>query len=475
MRYAFTKIFIGRNTISISVGIAMQILLQSFFMLPVYSEVPDTLWSEDWEGGIGSWYADNGLWEAGVATVGPDSGHLSDNCVGTLLNANYPPNADTRLISPSIKLPSKNLSEKIQLKLWHWFKTQEFQTNYPYSYNPDKCIIQVSVNSGEWKSLRNYCSGLSGMWTQIVLDVSAYADSTIRLGFYFYSTGNNEHNGWYIDDINITKSVIIYKNPEDFESGIDDWSVDNGLWQIGVPTIGPSETYSGEKCAAIYLNGNYPYYANTRLISPEITLKPKDGETPALFFWHWFRMKEYQTNYPYSYNPDYGYIQVKTKNGDWQTVEDAYTGISTTWTQARADLSAYADSTVRIGFYFTSTANNEDNGWYIDDIRLEGVDTAVVKIFGKVEQIINKYTLFQNYANPFNPSTTIKFTLPISELTTLKVYNILGKEVATLVSTKLNSGNHTYTFDGKNLASGVYYYQLIAGNYREVKKMILLR
>ena len=52
---------------------------------------------------------------------------------------------------------------------------------------------------------------------------------------------------------------------------------------------------------------------------------------------------------------------------------------------------------------------------------------------------------------------------------------MLGKEVATLVSKKLNQGNHSYQFDGKNLASGVYYYQLVAGDYREVKKMILLR
>ena len=85
------------------------------------------------------------------------------------------------------------------------------------------------------------------------------------------------------------------------------------------------------------------------------------------------------------------------------------------------------------------------------------------------------FALSQNYPYPFNPSTSIEFTLPKSEHTTLKVYNILGKEVTTLVSKKLNQGNHTYTFDGKNLASGIYYYQLISGEYREVKKMILIK
>jgi CubicO group peptidase (beta-lactamase class C family) len=86
-----------------------------------------------------------------------------------------------------------------------------------------------------------------------------------------------------------------------------------------------------------------------------------------------------------------------------------------------------------------------------------------------------KIGLNQNYPNPFNPSTTIEFSLPKSGYCELKVYNILGKEVSTLVSKKLNQGNHTYTFDGKNLASGIYYYQLVAGDFREVKKMILLK
>jgi len=93
------------------------------------------------------------------------------------------------------------------------------------------------------------------------------------------------------------------------------------------------------------------------------------------------------------------------------------------------------------------------------------------------DNIINPraYTLNQNYPNPFNPSTTIEFTLPKSEFVELKVYNILGREVSTLVSKKLNQGTHTYNFDGKNLASGIYYYQLVAGEYREVRKMILLK
>jgi len=84
-------------------------------------------------------------------------------------------------------------------------------------------------------------------------------------------------------------------------------------------------------------------------------------------------------------------------------------------------------------------------------------------------------TLHQNYPNPFNPTTTIEFALPQSEFTTVKVYNILGKEVANIVSAKLQQGKHTYTFDGSHLASGLYYCQLVAGHYHEVRKMLLVK
>ena len=87
----------------------------------------------------------------------------------------------------------------------------------------------------------------------------------------------------------------------------------------------------------------------------------------------------------------------------------------------------------------------------------------------------DNYTLAQNYPNPFNPSTTINFTIPNSEFVTLKVYNILGSEVTTLVNENLSAGAYRFNFDAKGLASGVYLYELNAGNFREIKKMNLLK
>jgi len=87
----------------------------------------------------------------------------------------------------------------------------------------------------------------------------------------------------------------------------------------------------------------------------------------------------------------------------------------------------------------------------------------------------NDYSLSQNYPNPFNPSTTINFAIPNSEYVTLKVYNILGSKVATLVNENLAGGAYRYNFDAANLASGIYLYELRAGNFLEIKKMNLLK
>ncbi|MBE0572409.1 MAG: DUF4397 domain-containing protein [Ignavibacteriaceae bacterium] len=87
----------------------------------------------------------------------------------------------------------------------------------------------------------------------------------------------------------------------------------------------------------------------------------------------------------------------------------------------------------------------------------------------------SNYSLGQNYPNPFNPSTTINFTIQNSDFVTLKVYNILGSEVATLVNENLSAGSYRFNFDAQNLASGVYLYELTAGNFREIKKMNLLK
>jgi len=98
---------------------------------------------------------------------------------------------------------------------------------------------------------------------------------------------------------------------------------------------------------------------------------------------------------------------------------------------------------------------------------------------------VSEFKLEQNYPNPFNPSTKIKFTIPTAdnplrggargELVTLKVYDILGNEIATLVNEELSAGEYEVEFDGKRLTSGIYFYTLKAGSFIQTKKMVYLK
>lgn len=112
---------------------------------------------------------------------------------------------------------------------------------------------------------------------------------------------------------------------------------------------------------------------------------------------------------------------------------------------------------------------NESELWYLYGVtfQLSSVNDQVVSP--------NKFELQQNYPNPFNPATTIRFSIPEKSMVTLKVYDMLGREVTTLVNEIKDAGTHTVKFAGKDLPSGMYLYTLTAGNYTATKKMMLVK
>jgi hypothetical protein len=91
---------------------------------------------------------------------------------------------------------------------------------------------------------------------------------------------------------------------------------------------------------------------------------------------------------------------------------------------------------------------------------------------GVIPQI---FSLSQNYPNPFNPSTSIKYDIPKHSGVKLVVFDLLGREVATLVNEMKKPGSYEVTFDGTNLSSGVYFYKIEAGDFVNVKKMVLIK
>jgi ligand-binding sensor domain-containing protein len=97
----------------------------------------------------------------------------------------------------------------------------------------------------------------------------------------------------------------------------------------------------------------------------------------------------------------------------------------------------------------------------------------------KTNLIAKDYSLMQNYPNPFNPSTVISYTIPVGTrrgvFVQLKVYNILGKEIATLVNEEKSAGSYSVNFNGSNLPSGVYIYRIQAGSFTQSRKLVLLK
>jgi hypothetical protein len=103
------------------------------------------------------------------------------------------------------------------------------------------------------------------------------------------------------------------------------------------------------------------------------------------------------------------------------------------------------------------------------------LDQVVLDVKEIGNGVPESYTLDQNYPNPFNPTTNIRFSIPETGLVTLKVYNALGQEIATLLNEEKNAGSYEYNFNASDLTSGIYFYKIMSNNYTATKKMILIK
>lgn len=136
--------------------------------------------------------------------------------------------------------------------------------------------------------------------------------------------------------------------------------------------------------------------------------------------------------------------------------------------------SAYRTGALGLGWYNRADPN------YASDYKNLLMAVTIATPFTGVEDFKstgapNSFVLDQNYPNPFNPSTVIKFQLPSKELVTLKIYDIMGREVATLTNGIREAGNYTVQWSASNLSSGVYWYRLTAGTFVKTNKMLLLK
>jgi hypothetical protein len=233
----------------------------------------------------------------------------------------------------------------------------------------------------------------------------------------------------------------------------------------------------------------------------------------------WFKLSPSNGGFYFEYSENYKYVDIsaggeancgyKTKTYDgesWITDTDNYNrdeGLGVAWSQEESGGSINYGNSV-----YSATFSKTERSFRFNDEFGTIVETftqslnATIRPFSKIPTAIKnpdkspelkggKHTLhLKNYPNPFNPSTTIEFNLPKSSNVTLKIYNIIGEEVATLVSDRLTADSYTYDWNASDLASGVYLYRLFveslttksghfvageAGDFVETRKMVLMR
>jgi len=121
-------------------------------------------------------------------------------------------------------------------------------------------------------------------------------------------------------------------------------------------------------------------------------------------------------------------------------------------------------------------------GNLLDGTPFEGSDCVIIKaknlrkdLTGNSSNVPEEYALFENYPNPFNPSTNIKYSVPENNFVSVKVYDVLGEEVASIINEEKSAGSYEVNFDASNLSSGIYFYTMRSGSFLETKKMVLMK
>ena len=214
--------------------------------------------------------------------------------------------------------------------------------------------------------------------------------------------------------------------------------------------------------------------------SQGINLSPNSTATGHLGFYN-----ANKTDYS-----DYYFIQLPTKWDSLYIRTDSDTTLD-------IDISLFDASNNYLASAYTRQSSSEILGYsnssgntsfYIHVHRYEGYGSYGIKVSStyphnsvtdvkkeKIESVPTLFSLYQNYPNPFNAETTIKYDLPQNSNVTLKVYDILGNEVAVLVNKQQTAGVYSINFKAENLSSGIYFYKIEAGKFTQTKKLLLMK
>jgi hypothetical protein len=175
---------------------------------------------------------------------------------------------------------------------------------------------------------------------------------------------------------------------------------------------------------------------------------------------------------------DYGFVDVSSNNGTTWSRLATFNGVdSSTWKLQSFNITPYVNGSTNMVVRFRDSCDTNTNwdGWYVDNINVTAFQTVPTSVGNSNALIPDKYELNQNYPNPFNPATKINFALPKDGFVKITIFDLLGREIRTLVNESKTAGYYSVDFSGENLSSGFYFYKMETGSFVETKKMMLIK
>ncbi len=436
-----------------------------------------------------------------VFSIRINSGFVDNTTVPLVLNATYGTDQSStyytlQLNAPSLVISSYHMSGTNELILpGHTAQINVTLSNQGSGHAYDAVLILLSedptLTVSETEIDIPFCpAGSNDVYNNlfsITVSPDAPIGSMVTLHYYLIPSNGEGSEGvisYYVGLVNNT-----------FEMGWQNWSTQSlsasfvNQWHHSAQRNYTSGgTYSmkfGSEGTGSYANSAYG-----ALISPQFTL----GLNSELRFYHWMDAENHATITTRAW--DGGLVQMSLNGGVWFQIAPiggypygiqnnpaspfpagtpVYSG-SFAWQESVFNLSSYTGD-ARFRFLFGSDGYVTGEGWYIDDVRV------VTEIVSNDDNTITPitYRLFDNYPNPFNPSTTIGFSLPAKTAVTLEIFNLKGQRIRTLIKgSELDRGDHRFIWNGtdddhRSVGSGVYFYRISTPNWTSSKKMLMMK
>lgn len=282
-------------------------------------------------------------------------------------------------------------------------------------------------------------------------------------------------------EVNVdTLKVVVGKTDvlffDNAESGIGNWTRSGNQIQWDTTFC---DSWSGSKAFSDSRYGNTKNSTNNQFTTTN-AINLANTVNPRLeFFAKWAIERSASTVY------DYARIQITSNNGTtWTSLpgrytvtgggQPSYSGIQT-WVKESINLNAYINQSVKFRFTMYTDGGEPGDGFTYDDFKVVDYTNTATSISSVSNEIPERFNLYQNYPNPFNPVTNIKFDVAKSSLVKIVIFDVLGREVKTLVNSEVQPGKYSINWDAGLQNSGIYFVRINAGDYSEIKRMALVK